>query len=302
MTFMRPFYLVGGVGVAAAAGVAAWLLLQPAEPADSAAAPAIAAAPIPGPPQPAAVLPAVPATPGAAESPGGAEETAGVRIDDPRHLACLAQASGDARAALRAAEQLERRGAMDAGEHCAAAAYLALGEPGEAARRLERLGSGAEAPSQLRAAWLAQAGQAWMMAGDAQRAFGAATLALVLVPDDIDLLIDRAIAVASLGRPFEAIDDLNRVIDLDPARAEAFVFRASAWRQAGRRELAADDVARALALDPGNPEAFLERGMLRSAARDFANARGDFQRAAELAPGTPTEELARAQIEAIAGR
>jgi len=277
------------------AGLAAWLLLQtgPADPV--ARAPATAAAPTP-----AAPLPAPP--PAAATPPAAAEDIAGVRIDDPRHLACLAQAASDPAAALREAGQLARSGAVDAGEHCAAAAHLALGEPGEAARRLERLGGGGQAPSQLRAAWLAQAGQAWMMAGDAQRAYGAATLALVLVPDDIDLLTDRAIASASLGRPFEAIDDLNRVVDLDPARAEAFVFRASAWRQAGRRDLAADDIARALALDPGNPEAFLERGMLRSAARDFANARGDFQRAAELAPGTPTEELARTQIEQISGR
>ncbi|MCC7281738.1 MAG: tetratricopeptide repeat protein [Acetobacteraceae bacterium] len=294
---MRPFYLAGGAGVVAAAGIAGWLLLRPATAPEYAAAPP-AIAPAPAAPAP----PVTPERPVAPEPPSAPEELAGVRIDDPRHLACLAQAAADARAALREAQRLETSGALDAGEHCAAAAYLALGEAGEAARRLERLGSGGAAPSQLRAAWLAQAGQAWMMAGDAQRAYGAATLALVLVPNDIDLLIDRAIAVASLGRPFDAIDDLNRAIDLDPARAEAFVFRASAWRQAGRAELAADDIARALALDPGNPEAYLERGMLRRAARDFANARGDFQRAAELAPGTPTEELARAQLAALAAR
>lgn len=273
----------------------AWLLL----PLDDMAPPPIATPAPAAAPASGVAPPAIAPTP---EAPAAAEDTADVRIDDPRHQACVAKAGTDPRAALREAEQLVRRGAEDAGEHCAAAASLALGEPGEAARRLERLGSTAQAPSQLRAAWLAQAGQAWMMAGDTQRAYGAATLALVLVPDDPDLLIDRAIAAASLGRPFEAIDDLNRVIDHDPARADAFVFRAGAWRQAGRRELAADDIARALAIDPENPEAYLERGMLRAAARDFANARSDFTKAAELAPGTPTEELARAERDAIAGR
>jgi len=293
---MRLFYLAGGLAVAAAAAAGVWLMLAVPEEAPAQPVQALTIPPPENPPQTAPTPPiALPAAP-------PAEDTAEVRIDDPRHQACLALAGTDPAAAMREAEALRRRGAEDAGEHCAAAAHLAAGSPGEAARRLERLGSGGEAPSQLRAAWLAQAGQAWMMAGDSQRAYGAATLALVLVPDDPDLLIDRAIAAASLGRPFEAIDDLNKVIDLDPARADAFVFRASAWRQAGRRELAADDVARALALDAGNPEAYLERGMLRAAARDYANARADFTRAAELAPGSPTEELARAQLAAIAAR
>jgi tetratricopeptide (TPR) repeat protein len=283
---MRLLYPTSLAVVAAAGGLAGWLWLAPSPPP---AMPPLAAPPPPAPaaaPQPAPRL---------AEEPAPAP----ARIDDPRHQACLVQAGSDPVAALRAAEALGRAGATDAAEHCAAAAHLAAGRPGEAAVRLERLGALAEAPSQLRAAWYAQAGQAWLMAGDAQRAWSAATLALVLAPDDLDLLTDRAIAAASLGRPFEAIDDFNRVIDLDPARAEAFVYRAGAWRQAGRPELAADDLARALAIDPGNPEAHLERGLLRLAAGDAAGARADLTRAAELAPGTPTEELARAELERV---
>lgn len=320
---MRPFYLAGGVAAAAAAGLAGWLML-----AGQAPSPLAQPAAPPGPPPPAiapAPLPAPPAAPVAATPPPPPDRSeadrsetdrsetdrsetdrpdpaTGVRLDDPRHQACLVLAGSNPRAGLREAESLLRAGAEQAGEHCAAAANLALGQPAEAAARLERLGNATEAPSQLRAAWLAQAGQAWLMAGDATRAYSAATLALVLVPDDPDLLTDRAVAAATLNRPFDAIDDLNKVIDLDPARAEALVLRASAWRQAGRAELAADDIARALAIDPGNPEAFVERGMLRAASGDYASARGDFLRAAELAPGTPTEELARAQMAAIAGR
>jgi tetratricopeptide (TPR) repeat protein len=284
---MRVFYLAGGLGVAAAGGLAAWLLL------------AARPAPLPLPP-PLAAPASAPAAPQPTARP--ADDPAPARIDDPRHLACLAQAGTDPALALVTAEALGRAGAADAGEHCAAAAHLAAGRPAEAAVRLERLGATAEAPSQLRAAWHAQASQAWLMAGDAQRAYSAATLALVLVPDDLDLLTDRAIAAATLGRPFEAIDDFNRVIDLDPARAEAFVYRAGAWRQAGRAELAADDIARALAIDPGNPEAHLERGLLRLAAGDAPGARADLLRAADLAPGTPTEELARAELARVPAR
>lgn len=289
MAFMRVLYLAGAGFVAVALGAGLWLALAPSAP------PAPERTPVARAPSPAELAP-----PGAAPAPPAAEPEA--LTFDARHAACLARAGAEPRAALREAERLAAAGAGSIAEHCAAAALLALGESAEAAMRLERLGLEGEAPSQVRAAWLAQAGQAWLMAGDAARSHAAATLALVLAPDDPDLLTDRAIAAATLGRVFEAIDDLNRVIDIDPARAEAFVFRAAAWRQAGRAELAADDLGRALGLDPGNPEAYLERGMLRAAARDFAAARGDFLRAAELAPGTPTEELARAQLEAITGR
>lgn len=217
-------------------------------------------------------------------------------------MACLALAGTDAAAALREAEAFLAAGGgeprlKDWAEHCAASAQLALGQLEQAATRLERLGMAAGREPQDRASLLAQAGQVWLMAGDAARAYSTATLALVVTPDDVELLTDRAIALVSLGRHFEAIDDLNRVIDLDPARAEAFVFRAGAWRQAGRPDLAEDDIARALAIDPGNAEAYLERGLLRAAAGRAADARADWQRAAERAPGSPTEELARGQIE-----
>lgn len=313
---MRPLPLAGGTAVVAAAGLAGWLLLaghapSPPVPPPAALAPAapVAATAAPAADAPAADAPiAAPAqAPGLPDPPplgdADAADPAGtVRLDDPRHQACLALAGSNPRAALREAETMLRAGAEQAGEHCAAAADLALGQSAEAARRLERLGTATEAPSQLRAAWLAQAGQAWLMAGAADRAFSAATLALVLVPDDPDLLTDRAIAAATLGRPQDAIADLDKVLALDPARAEAFVFRAGAWREAGRADRAAEDIARALAIDPGNPEAYLERGLLRAGAGDFASARGDYLRAAELAPGTPTEELARTQLAAIAGR
>ncbi len=266
---------MAGLAVAGAAALAAWQLQPPAREALPPTSPAPPLAFVPAAPEP------TPPT------------------TDQRHTACLALAGTDAAAALREAEAFLAAGGGDAAEHCAASAQLALGQLEQAATRLERLGMAAGRDASDRASLLAQAGQIWLMAGDAARAHAAATLALVVTPDDIELLTDRAIALASLGRSFEAIDDLNRVIDLDPARAEAFVFRAGAWRQAGRPELAEDDIARALAIDPGNAEAYLERGFLRAAAGRAADARADWQRAAERAPGSPTEELARTQIESL---
>jgi tetratricopeptide (TPR) repeat protein len=299
---MRVLYLSLGLAVAVGAGGYFWL----AHPGESPAPPAelrplSAPTPAPGPAvlPPAIVMPPPPA-------PAATAEPSTPEAREARHRACLTLAGTDSAAALRHAEAAiaaAPRGhdprALDWAEHCAAAALLAMGALEQAADRLERQGMGDGRPAADRASLLAQAGQVWLMAGDAERAFAAATLALVITPDDVELLTDRAVAAASLGRNFEAIDDLNRVIDLDPARAEAFVYRAGAWRQAGRAELAADDIARALAIDPGNAEAYLERGLLRAAAGRPADARADWQRAAERAPGSPTEELARRQIEAL---
>lgn len=299
---MRVLYLSLALLVAVGAGGYFWLA-DHGEPPPAELRPLAAPTPAPTPPAPAVapiVLPPPPSAAAAPPAPATAEER------EARHRACLTLAGTDAVAALRQAEAVLSANprpsdprALDWAEHCAAAALLAMGELERAADMLERQGMAAGRPAAERASLLAQAGQVWLMAGDAERAFAAATLGLVITPDDVELLTDRAVAAASLGRNFEAIDDLNKVIDLDPARAEAFVYRAGAWRQAGRAELAADDIARALAIDPGNAEAYLERGLLRAAAGRPAEARADWQRAAERAPGSPTEELARRQIEAL---
>jgi tetratricopeptide (TPR) repeat protein len=303
---MRVLYLSLGLLVAVGAGGYFWLADrgEPPPPPPAELRPLAAPAPAPAPPAPAPAPIVLPPPQTTTAAPAPAATTPEER--EARHRACLTLAGTDAALALRQAESALAANprpsdprALDWAEHCAAAALLAMGELERAADMLERQGMAAGRPAAERASLLAQAGQVWLMAGDAERAFAAATLGLVITPDDVELLTDRAVAAASLGRNFEAIDDLNKVIDLDPARAEAFVYRAGAWRQAGRAELAADDIARALAIDPGNAEAYLERGLLRAAAGRPAEARADWLRAAERAPGSPTEELARRQIEAL---
>ncbi len=47
------------------------------------------------------------------------------------------------------------------------------------------------------------------------------------------------------GKFFDAIDDLNRVLDRSPKRVDALIYRASAYRQLGSLDLALDDATRA---------------------------------------------------------
>jgi tetratricopeptide (TPR) repeat protein len=206
-----------------------------------------------------------------------------------RCLALLQTAPEDARGF---ATRWEREGGGDGARHCGALATLALGDAAGGAERLEALARASGAGGAARAAVFAQAAQAWLIARDPNRAFGATTMALTLAPDDPDLLIDRAVALGILRRYREAIADLDRVLAIDAQRPDALVFRAAAWRQLDRFEAALRDVGRALAIAPDHPEALLERGILRQIGGDTDGARADWERAIAVAPNSATADLA----------
>ncbi len=208
---------------------------------------------------------------------------------------CLGMLGSDPQGAYAFADAWEATGGGDGAMHCRALAEITLGTPEKGAERMEKLANGSPGEA-ARASLYGQAGQAWLMAGDPGRAFGAATLALSLTPDDPGLLIDRSIAAASLERYDEAVDDLTRALDLDPRRVDALVFRGAAWRHLNQMGLAQDDIDRAFALEPENADALLERGILRQRRGDREGARRDWERAITLAPSNATGDLAQQNL------
>jgi Flp pilus assembly protein TadD len=212
--------------------------------------------------------------------------------DSPEAERCFDLLRGDASAARDFSRRWQSEQGGEAAVHCEALAILGLGEASRAATLLETLATRSTAGRPARAAVFAQAAQAWMMAGDAQRAFAATTQAMALTPDDADLLVDRATALGTLGRYGEAVADLDLAIRLDANRADALVFRAAAWRQMDRTDAARRDIERALALEPRNPEALLERGILRQLAGDTEGARMDWESVQQIAPGSAAADLA----------
>ena len=191
--------------------------------------------------------------------------------------------------------------ALDGGDgarHCAAVALIELGQYREAAQRLERLAADLRAAENtaLSLEVLVQAGQAWNLAGDTTRALDVQTAALDIAPDNVELLLDRAITRATAKNYREAVDDLTRALDLAPGRPDLLALRAGAYRALDALDLAQADIKRALARAPDNPDALLERGHLRRLAGDAAGARGDWLRVIALAEGTPTAEAARANL------
>jgi tetratricopeptide (TPR) repeat protein len=213
---------------------------------------------------------------------------------------CMALARSDPAAARTLAQGWQARAGGHPAEHCLAVALVGLKQYKDAATRLETLGQAmVRAPAPLRAEVLGQAGQAWLLAGDAERAYAAAGAALVLRPDDPDLLIDRAEAAGSAGWFDKATADLDRVLKADPARLDALIYRASAYRAQDRLDPAQADIDAALRLAPGSIPALLERGNIRRLRGDLDGARLDWQRAALLAPDSAAAVAAKTNIERL---
>ena len=212
---------------------------------------------------------------------------------------CLSMLNADPEGAYAYADAWEATGGGEGATHCRALADLALGEAETDAALMDQLATASTSAAAARASVYGQAGQAWLIAGSADKAYRSATMALSLTPDDEDLLIDRAIAAASLERYRDAVEDLSRALDIDGKRADALVLRAASERGLNQLDRARADVDRALDQDPDNSEALLERGILRQRRGDRAGARRDWERAAALDPDTATADLAQQNLQLL---
>ena len=213
---------------------------------------------------------------------------------------CMTLARENPAAARDLATDWQKRGGAHPADHCFAVALIGFKQYREAATRLETLAQAMiHAPATLRAEVLGQTGQAWLLAGDAARAYAADSSALELRPDDADLLTDRAEAAGSAGWFDKAVADLDRVLKANPSRLDALVYRASANRALDRLDPALTDIDIALKLAPDSVDALLERGNIRRLQGDIPGARQDWLRVAKLAPGSAEEAAAKANIERL---
>ena len=217
---------------------------------------------------------------------------------EQRYADCLATAEEDPSAAYEHASSWDLEGGGDPARHCAAVALIHLGQHAEAAKRLEWLGQTIKSEDlDMRAEAYAQAAQAWLLAGDLDRAYAAQNAGLKLSPDNLELLVDRGITLASAANYRTALADLNQAHKIAPHRADILVYRASVHRYLKAMDAAMRDVQRALNLAPDLQEGFLERGILRRLMGDDDGAREDWMRVLILDEETPAAEKARINLE-----
>lgn len=210
---------------------------------------------------------------------------------------CMALIPKNAEAAFDRAVAWRDLGGAAPARHCAAMALLQLGYFGEAATRLEALVQDPLLERVLKPMILQQVAEAWLGAGDAERAYAALTTAIDLRDDDPMIWQDRGIVLAEMGLYDEAIDDLSRAIVLAPNDAQPWLLRGSAYRFIEAFDLASRDIEEALRLDPADLAAYLERGNLRRLRGDNVGARKDWMIVIRTEPESPLADLARANVE-----
>lgn len=218
-----------------------------------------------------------------------------------KYAQCMSLAETRPKDAWELAGQWVGLAGGDPARHCQAVALIGLGEYPEAAQRLETLAEISRAEAALRAGMLAQAAQAWTLAGNLDRAYAVQTAALDLLPGDPALLIDRALTLVEAGDVRAAIDDLTTALNVRPNDAGALALRASAFRIVGDPRTAEADLKRALDIDPSHPAALLEQGILARQAGNASTARTAWLRLIDSAPDSPEAETARIHLQTMDG-
>lgn len=206
-----------------------------------------------------------------------------------KYTECMRLARMEPLKALPAAEKWIAEGGGLGARHCVAVAMFQSGKHVPAATQFEAIARdmGQDRPG-LRAELWAQAGQAWMEAGAAEKAAAAQSRALELRTDDPDLWVDRGLSFAAMQAWPRAISDFDRAIRLRQDDVEVLVLRAAAWRNARDPGKALVDANRALSIAPDHSEALLERGFANLARGSRQAANADFERVLRLVPPNTT--------------
>jgi tetratricopeptide (TPR) repeat protein len=208
-------------------------------------------------------FPAVLAIVLATGSPALAQENEAQRLK-----ACITKIDTDAAAAYQDALTWMGKGNRPAARHCAALALIEMGQPAEGAARLEELANAADAGTmEARTIYLAQSGNAWLIAKNPEAAIVTLTNAIKLSPGDAALHKDRARASLMLKQWDDAGEDLNTAVKLSPGDGEAFRLRALALLKLERYQDAWSDVELALKFSPKDLDAVVLRGDIREAMR-----------------------------------
>lgn len=201
-----------------------------------------------------------------------AEEAA--RLD-----ACLARIETDPDNAYEDGLAWSYQGNRPGARQCTALALIALGHPEEGAARLQSLANATDGGTmEQRAAYLSQAGNAWIQAENPDAALVAFDGAIKIAPDAPELLMDRASAHLLLEHYDEAIEDLDAALRYTPGLGEAHQLRGQAWLEKGDPEKAMLDVKAAMDADPENVATLVLRGRVREALRIQEAAGGPVER------------------------
>lgn len=128
--------------------------------------------------------------------------------------------------------------------------------------------------------------------GRGEQALAVVRPALAQSPDDVDLLVQGAVALIDLDREPEALTYLYAAAAHTPDSAVVHKLLSLARRGSGDRVGAYDSAVRATQLAPYDANAHIQVAHSAAALRDPVNARAAAEYALRLAPDDPTAHLA----------
>lgn len=215
-----------------------------------------------------------------------------------RFAECMDLATGDPSSGIANAVKWQTEGGGMLAKQCLGVAYANQRRWPSAAGAFEEAAQAAELAKDVRAAnYRAQAGNAWLAAGDPAKA--RANLDAALVSGTLKGLalgearLDRARALVAAGDAGGARADLDAALVDAATDPLAWLLSATLARRSDDATRARADIDRALKLAPDDAAVQLEAGNIAAAAGDEAGARAAWGRAAELAPEGPIGESAR---------
>lgn len=228
------------------------------------------------------------------------------RTDNDRLRACIALTRTAPRQAVAEAQAWvdERGSGLLPARRCLGLAFAAQEQWAAAATVYEQAAQDAEAANDAgRAGFRAQAGNAWLAAGEAQRALQALDAALTTAGLDQgqrgQALLDRARAQVALGRGDRARADIDSALTLVPADGFGWYLSAALARRAGDAARAAGDIARARQLSPNDPDILLLAGTIVGQAGNMNEAYALYRRVVELAPDSEAGRQAAASLATV---
>ena len=223
--------------------------------------------------------------------------------DPQRYRACATAAEADSTKGVAAADAWAKDGGGYLADRCKGLALATGGQWAQAAAMFEFAAQGARTARHSVAypAW-AQAGNAWLAAGQPTRA--KAALDNAIDPGVLRNLqlgqahIDRARAFVGMGELPSARADLDIAVREAPEDPLGWLLSATLARRMGDLERARDDIVAAAERDGDNPAVQLEVGNIAAGLGEVAGARGAWARVIALAPESPRAASAKAALAA----
>ena len=122
-----------------------------------------------------------------------------------------------------------------------------------------------------------------------------------LFPNEPSAYMTRAQLKIELGDSLQALELLNKAIELDKGNSFAFALRSMILEQQEEHQLAMEDMNRAIRLDPEQPSYYINRAFIKYNSDDLNGAIGDYDTALELDPNSTVGHYNRGLLRAQVG-